>query len=160
MPFFIGSILELPLTTIQDYTLFHILNDYSLDIWTRQLRAISETHGIASFIVHPDYIMERRAQATYRALLDRLARMRVDDELWIARPGDVDRWWRQRRDMRVVRDGAQWRIEGPGRERARLAFAVLDGDTLRFTIDGAPGMAGDDEPTPDGGAAVRAERDS
>ena len=29
MPYFVGDILELPLTTAQDYTLFHILNDYS-----------------------------------------------------------------------------------------------------------------------------------
>ena len=30
MPYFIGKILELPLTTIQDYSLFHILGDYSI----------------------------------------------------------------------------------------------------------------------------------
>jgi hypothetical protein len=158
MPFFIGAILELPLTTIQDYTLFHILDDYSLDIWKRQLRAISGTHGLASFIVHPDYIVEGRAGAVYRALLDHLGRMRADEELWIARPGDVDRWWRQRSQMRVVQDAGQWRIVGPGRERARLAFAALDGDTLRFTVERAPGVAAGDEPACDGAATVRAER--
>ena len=29
MPYFVGDLLELPLTTVQDYSLFHILNDYS-----------------------------------------------------------------------------------------------------------------------------------
>ena len=29
-PFFIGEILELPLTTIQDYTLFHIVGECSM----------------------------------------------------------------------------------------------------------------------------------
>src|SRR3989454_303052 len=42
MPFFIGGILELPLTTIQDYSLFHILNDYSIDLWKRQIASITE----------------------------------------------------------------------------------------------------------------------
>jgi len=56
-PFFIRNILELPVTTIQDYTLFHILNDYSLDMWKRQLDAITQQHGLASFIVHPDYVI-------------------------------------------------------------------------------------------------------
>src|SRR5207249_4000541 len=31
MPYFVGKILELPVTTTQDYTLFHILNDYSIN---------------------------------------------------------------------------------------------------------------------------------
>src|SRR2546428_5874265 len=48
MPFFIGRILELPLTTTQDYSLFHILNDYSIGLWKRQLATISEHHGLAS----------------------------------------------------------------------------------------------------------------
>jgi len=65
MPFFIGKILELPVTTIQDYSLFHILNDYSIDLWKRQLASIMEAHGLASFVVHPDYVIERRARRPY-----------------------------------------------------------------------------------------------
>ncbi|HEY4813418.1 MAG TPA: hypothetical protein VIH58_02005, partial [Chthoniobacterales bacterium] len=37
MPFFVGEILELPLTTTQDYSLFYILNDHSIDLWRTQL---------------------------------------------------------------------------------------------------------------------------
>ena len=37
--------------------------------------------------------------------------------------------------MRVVCDGGRWRIEGQGRERARLAFATLAGRELTFTIE-------------------------
>ena len=33
MPYFVGNILELPLTTAQDYSLFHILGDYSTTLW-------------------------------------------------------------------------------------------------------------------------------
>ena len=40
MPFFIGNILELPLTLAQDYSLFHILEDYSLGVWKQQLALI------------------------------------------------------------------------------------------------------------------------
>ena len=31
-PYLIGKLLELPLTTTQDYSLFHVLNDYSIDL--------------------------------------------------------------------------------------------------------------------------------
>jgi len=136
MPFFIGRILELPLTMIQDYSLFHILNDYSIDLWKQQLSVITERHGLASFIVHPDYIIATRARATYQTLLQHLARLREERALWIALPAEVDRWWRERSQMTVVSEGTEWRIEGNGRERARLAFAnLVVGDTLTFTIE-------------------------
>ena len=136
MPFFIGRILELPLTTIQDYSLFHILNDYSIELWKQQLTSITEQHGLASFIVHPDYIISKRARTTYQALLEHLARLRKDRKIWIPLPHEVDRWWRQRSEMRLLSVGNRWRIEGRGSERARVAFATLVGDELAFTVEG------------------------
>jgi hypothetical protein len=135
MPFFIGRILELPLTTIQDYSLFHILNDYSIDLWKHQLASITEQHGLASFIVHPDYIIAKQPRTTYQALLEHLAQLREEGRTWITLPREVNRWWRERSQMKVVSDGSRWRIEGTGKERARLAFATLVGDTLAFTVE-------------------------
>jgi hypothetical protein len=136
LPFFIGKILELPLTATQDYSLFNILNDYSIDLWKRQIALITEKHGLVSFIVHPDYLIKKRARATYQALLGYLAELRADRRLWIALPREVDQWWRERHEMKLVRDGNSWRIEGKGKERARLAFATLVGDELTFSVDG------------------------
>ncbi len=45
MPYFVGDILELPLTTIQDYSLFHILGDYSIDLWKEQIDLILRRTG-------------------------------------------------------------------------------------------------------------------
>jgi len=135
MPFFIGGILELPLTTIQDYSLFHILKDYSIDLWKQQIDAITAKHGLTSFLVHPDYVVEKRARTTYQALLEHLAQIRAERKMWIALPREVDRWWRERSQMKVARNGSRWRIEGEGKERARLAFATLVGDQLAFAIE-------------------------
>jgi hypothetical protein len=139
MPFFLGRLLELPLTTTQDYSLFHILNTYSIDLWKRQIALIRNKHGMISFIVHPDYITGEKGQSTYRALLDHLLQLQADDHVWIAAPGEIDTWWRQRSQMSVVEDGNGWRIEGPGQERARLAFASLAGAEVAFTLDEAKG---------------------
>ena len=136
MPFFVGRVLELPLTTSQDYSLFHILNDYSIDLWKQQLRLIMERHGLATFLVHPDYIIEKRARKTYQALLEHLTRLREEKRLWIALPGEVDSWWRKRSRMSIVQEGGKWAIRGPGSERARLAFATLNDDSLSFTVEG------------------------
>ena len=69
MPYFVGKILELPVTTTQDYTLFNILNDYSIDLWKKQIDLIMEKHGLISFIVHPDYVNGPRERAVYETLL-------------------------------------------------------------------------------------------
>jgi hypothetical protein len=139
MPFFIGNILELPVTTTQDYMLFHILNDYSTSLWKRQIDLIMEKHGLISFIVHPDYIMESRERVVYEELLAHLAELREKRNLWITTPGEVNRWWRQRASMKIVEDGEDLRIEGAGNERARIAYASEQNGRLILTVQ--PGVA-------------------
>jgi hypothetical protein len=134
MPYFIGSILELPLTTIQDYTLFHILNDYSIDIWKEQIKTIMERNGLVSFIVHPDYIIEKKARAVYVELLEHLAILRENAGLWIALPAEINAWWRNRSQMKLVEEGSSWKIEGPDADRARLAFASMKNGKVTFKL--------------------------
>ena len=137
MPYFVGKILEMPLTTCQDYSLFHMLNDYSLDIWKEQIDLIRAKNGLMSFISHPDYLIEPRARKTYEKLLDYLRQMVDREKIWAALPGEVDRWWRARSQMRLVRGANDWEIEGPEKERARVAYAVLDGKRLNYEVSKA-----------------------
>lgn len=138
MPYFIGNVLELPVTTTQDYTLFNILNDRSIELWKQQMEIIMEKHGLISFIVHPDYIIEPQHRRIYEALLACLCCVQEENGVWIATPGDVSRWWRQRAEMRLFHGTDGWCIEGPGSERACLAYAVLDRDQLKYEIDRVP----------------------
>ena len=133
-PYFIGKILELPLTTTQDYSLFHILGDYSIELWKRQIGLIQQRHGLVSFIIHPDYIIAKRARDVYLALLEYLTRLREEGNIWAALPGEVDHWWRQRSQMQLVAEAGRWVIKGPGSERARVAFATLQGDALTYAV--------------------------
>lgn len=135
MPYFIGEMIELPVTTTQDYSLFHIVRDFSVDIWKNQMDLVMGRHGLASFIVHPDYVDVQSTRQVYRALLDRLASLREAGHCWVALPGDVERWWRARSQMTLVQSGDHWRIEGAGRERARIAYAMLDGDKLAYHVE-------------------------
>ena len=134
MPFFVGDILELPVTTVQDYTLFHILHLNSSLLWQRQIDSIHEHHGLISVIVHPDYLNSTQARNMYLELLTYIARMRAEANLWTALPGDVDTWWRQRHAMALVPSGTGWRIEGAGCERARLAYATINGGRLEYQV--------------------------
>lgn len=138
MPYFIGKILELPLTTTQDYSLYHIMNDYSIELWKQQIELILDRNGLISFITHPDYLIEDRARRTYRDLLEHLARVRAARKLWISLPGEVDRWWRSRNEMKLIQVGGTWRIEGRDVERARIAYASVEGDRLMYKVESTP----------------------
>jgi len=134
MPYFIGDVLELPVTTIQDYSLFNVLGTYSQDLWTEQIKQIMQQHGLISFIVHPDYLDSSEARAAYTALLQQLSTLRAEAALWIALPCEVDDWWRQRSQMTLVHEKNEWKIEGKGAERARVAYATLENNQVTYTF--------------------------
>lgn len=135
MPYFIGNLVELPVTAAQDYTLFNILNEYSTNLWEQQIQLIMEKHGLMSFVVHPDYVIGARERRVFEGVLNLLVGLRESKRVWITTPGEVNDWWRQRAQMRLVADGDGWKIEGEGKERAVLAFASEVDGKLAVTFD-------------------------
>jgi peptidoglycan/xylan/chitin deacetylase (PgdA/CDA1 family) len=131
MPYFIGNKLEIPVTMVQDYMLFHLLKERSIDLWKTQSRLIQRKHGLMSFIVHPDYVIERDTRTVYEDLLAYLRDLRGESQVWTALPGEIDAWWRLRSKMRLQPQGGSWRIEGEGADRAVLAYArKVDGELV------------------------------
>jgi hypothetical protein len=135
MPYFVGRLVEIPLTATQDYSLFHILGKYSIDLWKDELDSIGSSHGLASFIVHPDYVIEARARVVYENLLRHLSELCSRKNLWQPFPRDVARWWRERSRMRIERSGDTWKVAGPSSERARVAFAQIENGRLTYQLE-------------------------
>lgn len=117
MPFFFGDVVELPLTMMQDHTMFEILREPGIDRWTDKADWIIGRHGLVNLNVHPDYVVEQRYLDRYEAFLEYLAARR--DETWAALPRDAARWWRQRRHLAVAGDGT---IVGTADEQATVAL--------------------------------------
>jgi glycosyltransferase involved in cell wall biosynthesis len=132
MPYFVGDILEIPVTTTQDYSLFHILNDYSLDLWKKQTEIILKGHGLISLIAHPDYLLTERAQNTYKALLSYWANLCQTENIWAALPADLNQWWRRRSKMELVNENGRWEVRGEGSERATVVYASLVDGRLEY----------------------------
>ncbi len=135
MPFFVGNILELPVTLTQDYSLFHILASHSTALWEEQCRMILAGHGLISVIVHPDYIIHKKSNETYRRFLAHLATLREKHFVWTALPKEINAWWRLRAELTLVQNGRAWRIAGEGRERARIAYAHLVDGRLKYSFE-------------------------
>jgi hypothetical protein len=135
MPYFIGDILELPVTATQDYSLFNILHEHSIDLWKRQIDLIMEKHGLMSFIVHPDYVVTAQERGVYEQLLNYLRGLNKEKGVWLSTPGEVNRWWRQRDQMTLVSDESGWHIEGAGSDRACVAYASERDGRLRLSLE-------------------------
>jgi hypothetical protein len=98
---------ELPITLVQDHTLFDILRERTIELWLRKSAWVIANHGLVNVIVHPDYVRDPRRLDRYEELLAFLT-SRPDG--WHALPRDAARWWRARAALEVGEDG---RIAGP-----------------------------------------------
>lgn len=133
-PYFVENVLELPLTTIQDHGMFYVLLDRSIDLWKQQIEMILAHYGLISFIVHPDYSTRPAECDQYRDLLEHIVSLCETRSIWVALPGEINGWWRERSQLQLVPAGDSWEIRGRGSERARLAFATLAEGKVRYRI--------------------------
>jgi glycosyltransferase involved in cell wall biosynthesis len=143
MPYFIGDILEIPVTLTQDYSLFHILHQRSIDLWRQQIETIVDGHGLVSVIVHPDYVIDPEQRRPFRDLLAYVREQCSTRDIWATVPSHVNSWWRKRNDMKLISKAEGWMITGAGSDAARIAYACLSGDSLSYTFLPSPQMISD-----------------
>jgi peptidoglycan/xylan/chitin deacetylase (PgdA/CDA1 family) len=110
-PFFIDDLVELPITLVQDHTLFEILRDRSVERWVEKSQWIIEHNGLVNLLVHPDYLLTEERLALYDEFLGFLASRAGG---WHALPRDVAQWWKDRSLLKCRRDErGEARIAGP-----------------------------------------------
>jgi peptidoglycan/xylan/chitin deacetylase (PgdA/CDA1 family) len=97
-PFRFGDVVELPITLVQDHTLWEILGDRTIDAWVHKSDWIMRNHGLINLIVHPDYVVDPARLALYERFLAFLARQ---SERWHVLPRDAAEWWRQREKLSI-----------------------------------------------------------
>ena len=97
------SFLEMAYTVPQDFTLFIILREKTIDIWKRKLDWIAEKGGIALLNTHPDYMnfndgrcrMEEYPIRFYEEFLD-YVNSKYEDQYWTTLPKEMARFWKSR----------------------------------------------------------------
>ncbi|MBI4684862.1 MAG: glycosyltransferase [Nitrospirae bacterium] len=93
---------ELPYTLPQDFTLFVLLRDETIDAWKRKLDWIAGHGGMALIITHPDYMsfngaatgLEEYPVEYYRQFLEYI-KSRYHDRYWHALPKEIAEFWRK-----------------------------------------------------------------
>jgi peptidoglycan/xylan/chitin deacetylase (PgdA/CDA1 family) len=127
LPFFLGNLVELPITLVQDHTLWEILRQDTIDHWTLKSVWIAANGGLVNLITHPDYLDTPGRLRMYEEFLEYLA---GQADCWHALPREVAAWWRIRAGLRCIEDSWGARIEGDGAERARLAWASRSDESV------------------------------
>jgi peptidoglycan/xylan/chitin deacetylase (PgdA/CDA1 family) len=130
-PYFLGDMVELPITLAQDHTLFEILREGSIRLWERKSDWIIRHHGLINVIVHPDYLVSPERLATYEQLLAFLAGRR--EELWHALPRQVADWWRARARLSPEALGAAPTTDVGGFS-ATIASAGIEREEILFEL--------------------------
>ncbi len=93
---------ELPYTLVQDFSLFLVLREQSVDIWKRKLDWIVEHGGMALINTHPDYMQFEGCKRDrdefpvrhYEEFL-RHVREKYEGSYWAATPREVARYYRE-----------------------------------------------------------------
>ena len=132
-PFFLDrEIVELPMTMQQDHTLLEILREPDLSGWHENLRLVREAGGICVLTSHPDYLSTESRRHSYASFIDLI---RGDPDMWIARPSEAARWWRERARSQLVSSDEGLAIEGPARRDGAVVWIEpVDGVGLAVSI--------------------------
>lgn len=86
---------ELPYTLPQDFTLFLLFKESTIDVWTRKLDWVAAHGGMALLIVHPDYVnfdgkltSSEFSVELYESFL-KYVTSRYGDTCWFALPREI-----------------------------------------------------------------------
>jgi peptidoglycan/xylan/chitin deacetylase (PgdA/CDA1 family) len=96
---------ELPYTLPQDFTLYIIMQEKSIDIWKKKLDWIAEKGGMALVITHPDYMNFSRLKSGineypikfYEEFLEYI-KSRYEGQYWHVLPKEIARFWHKLKD--------------------------------------------------------------
>ncbi|GMT49839.1 MAG: hypothetical protein IEMM0008_1378 [bacterium] len=95
-----GGYVELPYTLPQDFTLFVLMKEKTVDIWKKKLDWIAEHGGMALFVTHPDYMnfdgkktgIDEYQAEYYKEFLEYI-KSEYEDRYWHVLPKEIARFW-------------------------------------------------------------------
>ncbi len=121
LPYFIGDVVELPITLPQDHTLFELRGERTEQQWLEKAAFLREEGGMGLLLTHPDYLVEPERLALYERFL---ATQASDTSAWHALPREVADWWRRRSTSSLQRSGDDWTVIGAAAADGRVRLGA------------------------------------
>ena len=133
-PFFLDEMVELPITLVQDHTMWELLQRPGIDLWLEKSAVDRDNHGLVNLDAHPDYLIEQDRLDLYDQFLGWLTKLEGG---WHALPRDVASWWKDRARMEVDATGRRDRRGRLGRDRRARTRGRRPG-RLRSAVERMP----------------------
>jgi hypothetical protein len=138
-PYFIGKMVEIPMTLPQDYTLFVLLRRKDIHIWKEKSELIMKRNGLICLNTHPDegYIGDEVKEKYYIEFLGWLRERK--NELWNPLPYELSEWWRARKQAQIICNGEDLLVKGGSSEMvvywARLEKGELSLEEIQYDFE-------------------------
>jgi len=94
---------EMPYTLAQDWTLFVLMRERTIDLWKKKLDWIAEQGGMALMLTHPDYMSFNSKQpkfdgypAEYYEDFLNYVKSKYEGQYWHVLPKEIARFWAKR----------------------------------------------------------------
>ncbi len=133
-PYFLGDMVELPLSLPQDHSLFEILGHTDIGVWKEKMEWLLAHGGIGMINIHPDYMLTDDRLRLYRDMLEYVKGLQG---VWHVQPHEAAQWWRDRQASSLREEGGTWRIVGPAAGRGVVLRSTLKEGTVVTTPAGA-----------------------
>ena len=116
-PFFVGDMVELPLTIPQDVRLmrFRLTKQQIFSKWKEKIEFIKKNKGLAMLNIHPDNFASGNdfGLSCYEMLLKYISKI---NDKWTALPYEIAEWWKERDSSYIINK----RIIGSKRAKINL----------------------------------------
>ncbi|MFH0752666.1 MAG: hypothetical protein V1914_03665 [archaeon] len=114
-PFFIGKMIELPLTMPQDWRLIRmkLSTEKMMEVWKVKINDILRVNGMININMHPDDFISGNEKylKVYEELIKEISERK---KLWKALPKEIAEWWRERDQAEIVKNKVK------GSKRAKI----------------------------------------
>lgn len=134
LPYMNEGVVELPITLVQDHTVFELLGRDDESLWVEKSTFLRKRGGMSLILTHPDYLSPGPRLDAYARFLDMFG---DDSTAWKALPRDVSDWWRKRAASSLVHDNGRWRINGPAEDEAVTALVEPRASIVEALAEGS-----------------------
>ena len=130
-PFMFGDVVELPVTLLQDHTLWDVLRRGSCELWLRKSDWLLANQGLVNINTHPDYFTTPERFAMYEEFLAYMAARR---DCWQALPREVAAWWKAREAMSCEQHDDAVRVSADPDGQATVWWAHALGNRIEYEL--------------------------
>ena len=126
------GVVELPITMPMDHHFINLLQTDCSEPMLTKFTWVTERHGLANFLYHPDYNLDDHRVTDYGRVVDAVS---STPKGWVTTAAAIADWWARRHASELIQVDGAFRVEGPAADDAAIWHAYRENGTVRIVAD-------------------------